>query len=669
MKKIKLLFFLILSTGIILANPIDKETAKKVAINFMSNRISTSLTVKNVITEELNGQISFYVVNFLEGGWAMVSADNSAVPVLSFNLSGEYKLEDEKPESFIELTTNYKEQIASSKSLKSANGKISKDISTKWNNLLSESKLKSLKSYTPGSPLLDVSGRGHVQWSQDKNNDGGCSPSYNAYCPTGSGSSCDCDRKPAGCGAVVMGQIMWYWQWPQSSSYRTYNWGLMPDELTNSSTTAEGEEVAHLLKDCGDASDMTYWCSGSWTTVNKIEDAFKDKFNYKGVKKHVKNDWDYGSAWEDLLRSEIDNERPVFYRGDKSDLSTSKHFFVLDGYDASDPDYFHFNFGWGYPGNTYNTSFQYLNDITPGSHEYNKNQMAIVGISPTYTELAPDDINIFDVSYSSVTGIKNEEAQQDIALPATGKELTIENGGELILTAGNSITLKPGFHAKVGSEFTAQINPDYTEEMDISVPTWYNAFTPNGDGVNDEFCIDVENANSFEFEAFDRNGIPIFQSAGIITGNTACLWDGSGAYCLEAYACIIRFKNNYGRAVENAYMVSVICGLKSARASNDSLKFYTNEKENFISDIQQQNKEVLFTAYPNPNKGLLNLKFSNHQVNNIKIYNSQGLLCYQVYDIKQPDFVVDISSFVNGIYIISAELENQIITKKIILEK
>lgn len=91
MKKIKLLFFLILSTGIILANPIDKETAKKVAINFMSNRISTSLTVKNVITEELNGQISFYVVNFLEGGWAMVSADNSAVPVLSFNLSSEYK--------------------------------------------------------------------------------------------------------------------------------------------------------------------------------------------------------------------------------------------------------------------------------------------------------------------------------------------------------------------------------------------------------------------------------------------------------------------------------------------------------------------------------------------------------------------------------------------------
>lgn len=661
MKKIKLLIFLILSTEIILASPIDKETAKKVAVNFMSNKINTSLIVKNVVTEELNGQISFYVVNFLEGGWAMVSADNSAIPVLSYNLSGEYKLEDEKPESFIELTTNYKEQIASSKLLKSANA----DISTKWNKLLSESKLKPLKSYTPGSPLLDVSGRGHVQWSQDKNNDGGCSPSYNAYCPTGSGSSCDCDRKPTGCGAVVMGQIMWYWQWPQNSSYRTYNWGLMPDELTNSSTTAEGEEVARLLKDCGDASDMTYWCSGSWTTVNKIEDAFKDKFNYKGIKKHVKNDWDYGSAWQDLLRSEIDNERPVFYRGDKSDLSTSKHFFVLDGYDASDPDYFHFNFGWGYPGNTYNTSFQYLNDITPGSHAYNKNQMAIVGISPTYTELAPDDVNIFDVSYSSVTGFRNEEAQQDITLPSTGKGLTIENGGELILTAGNSITLKPGFHAKAGSKFTAQINTNFTEEMDISVSKWINAFSPNNDGINDVLRFEVSNADSYEFQVYDRNNVKMYQSAGLINDNIAEVWDGKGAYGdskYENYACIIRFKNNYGRSVENGYIISVG---DNRNASLKSGQISTAVEGSLVRADDNNSFEI----YPNPSEGISKLKFSGQFVNSIKVYDVQSALRYQAFDISQSEFILDISSFSDGVYFISAEFDNQVITKRLILQK
>ncbi len=642
---------------------VDQNMAKKAAINFMNNKVGTSNIVKNFIKERLNGQTSFYVVNFQAGGWVMVSSYMSAVPILGYNIYGEYKLEDKKPEAFIELTTSYKEQIANSKNFKSSNP----ELKSKWDELLCENNHKSLKSYTPGTSLLDVPGRGHVQWSQDMNNDGGCTPSYNVFCPTGSGSGCDCSRKPAGCGAVAMGQIMWYWQWPQSSSYRTYNWDSMPAELTNSSTIPEGNEVAHLLKDCGDATGMTYWCSGSWTTVNKIEVAFKDKFNYKVVKKHVKKDWEYGSAWEDLLRSEIDNERPVFYRGDKSDLSTSKHFFVLDGYDASDPDFFHFNFGWGYSGNNYNTSYQHLNDITPGNHEYNKNQMAIVGISPTYTELAPDNINIFDVPYTSVSNAKDEKAQQNIVLPAAGKELSIKNGGELTLTAGNSIILNPGFHAEAGSEITAQINPSYTEEMDINVPIWYNAFTPNGDGYNDEFCIDVENANSWEFTAIDRNNVIVFQSAGKITGNRACVWDGSGAHCIEAYRCIVRFKNNYGRVAENDYMVNVICGLKSESDSNDSLMLRVAEDQ--ITNIQNQDNEILFSAYPNPNSGFINLQFSDHQVKNIKIYNAQGRVCFQALNIKQHTYNIDMSSYRDGIYIISVEVGNQILRRKIILEK
>jgi len=137
MKRIIFILFLTLHLGYILANPIDKETAKKVAVNFMNSKVASSMIVKNVITEDLNGQISFYVVNFQTGGWVMVSADNSAVPVLGYNLFGEYKIEDEKPEAFIELTTSYKEQITISKNLKSSN----LEIISKWEKLLSENKL------------------------------------------------------------------------------------------------------------------------------------------------------------------------------------------------------------------------------------------------------------------------------------------------------------------------------------------------------------------------------------------------------------------------------------------------------------------------------------------------------------------------------------------------
>lgn len=56
-------------------------------------------------------------------------------------------------------------------------------------------------------------------------------------------------------------------------------------------------------------------------------------------------------------------------------------------------------------------------------------------------------------------------------------------------------------------------------------------------------------------------------------------------------------------------------------------------------------------------------------MNNIKIYNSKGMICYQTLNIKQPDYTIDMSSYVNGIYTISAVINNQVFTQKIILEK
>ncbi|HKK81394.1 MAG TPA: hypothetical protein VJ909_04055 [Prolixibacteraceae bacterium] len=255
-----------------------------------------------------------------------------------------------------------------------------------------------------------------------------------------------------------------------------------------------------------------------------------------------------------------------------SNLVFGKHLFnfVIDGYDATDSDFFWFNFGHG--GQTYNNSRHYLNDITPAGtgFDWTENQMAIVGISPTNIELCPDEVDIFDVPYTSVLNLKNEEAQNNIILPADGKELAIGNGGKLTLTAGNSIILKSGFH-NAGGEFIAHINTGFTEEMDINVSLWPEGFSPNGDGINDELCISVENANSWEFTAKTASNEIVFQSAGTITGDNVSLWDGTGAHCLESHFCTIRLKNNYGRTLEKLINVYVACGLKSLYNSNDNL--------------------------------------------------------------------------------------------------
>jgi hypothetical protein len=95
----------------LLARPVDIETAKKVAQNFMSIRQDSRRAILDVVVERFEGQNSFYVVNFVGGSWVMVSADDLAVPVLSYSYDGIYRTEDEKPAGFLYLVSEYVEQI------------------------------------------------------------------------------------------------------------------------------------------------------------------------------------------------------------------------------------------------------------------------------------------------------------------------------------------------------------------------------------------------------------------------------------------------------------------------------------------------------------------------------------------------------------------------------
>src|SRR5690606_2626801 len=144
---------------------------------------------------------------------------------------------------------------------------------------------------------------------------------------------CECEHKPVGCGALAMGQIMWKWQWPQ-----TYNWSNMMNTLHENDT----DDIPRLLADCGGKANMNYWwCDGAWTTTNNLVDAFVD-FNYKAVDKRVKNDWP-NDVWIQIIRNEIDCERPVLYRGggviDPGDWG-NVHYFVIDGYSQDDFNFF-----------------------------------------------------------------------------------------------------------------------------------------------------------------------------------------------------------------------------------------------------------------------------------------------------------------------------------------
>ena len=56
------------------------------------------------------------------------------------------------------------------------------------------------------------------------------------------------------------------------------------------------------------------------------------------------------------------------------------------------------------------------------------------------------------------------------------------------------------------------------ETLRLFIP---NAFTPNDDGINDEYYIQNSNFKTFEFSVFDRWGNQIF-----LTTNSEFRWDG-----------------------------------------------------------------------------------------------------------------------------------------------
>ena len=665
----KLLFviiFLIEITPEINAKPINDRVASIVARNFMINNTGRNYTIKDITPELYDGNsiVAFYVT-FNEGGWVLVSANDLTVPILAYSEYGENSV-NEFPDNSLDLLGGYFDCI------KAVESHSVDNIHTKkaWEELLV---LENRFSNGNNGIQLLGTGNGRIAWGQSVNNEGACENSYNLFFPSVfDNNDCECNRRYAGCGSVAMGQIMWYWKWPLVSVYSHYEWNDMPIELFNDTQPRKAESVARLLKDCADASNMNYlFCEGTWTTVNQINNAFDEFFRYKASKKYTRIDWN-NDAWMDLIRSEIDAGRPVFYRADKADLSGYKHFFVIDGYDKNNPDMFSINFGWrGARDGFYNLN-NILISYAGYDIEYNANHKAIVGISPTRTSI----YNISDVDYVNVSGNKHEEAINNIAVPQADKSLIVNKGATLIHTSGSQIILNDGFYAKEGSRYEASIDSDLSDVKEIEVINVPNIITPNGDAANDELCIQVRNANSWEMIIYDRGGVIRDQSAGYFTGEYANVWNG-GNLPDGNYYYYIRFKNNYGREYESSDNFVYIYGSTQNTFTHSNLDsnaieltrdITRSEKMimsiDFIDKDYELNKSEIF-IYPNPFENCFTIDIGNNVGSNeLFVYNSKGILKYYDVDVcgKENIFI----NGTDGLYFIVFKTNIEMKTFKII---
>jgi len=241
--------------------------------------------------------------------------------------------------------------------------------------------LISLVCLTPASVSAQVSPLLNTAWDQT------CY--YNDSCPPDPAAPPNlCGRVWVGCVATTMGQVMRYHAWPPqgvgSHSYTSihyglqsadfgntfYDWSQMPSLLNQASP-----EVARLLYHCGVSVNMNYHLLGSGAMTSTAGNALKTYFDYdSGLALHFAASYS-PSAWNALLKSELDSARPVIYRSEQSGGGAG-HAWVIDGYDAA--GLYHSNWGWG----GYYNGYYNLSALTPNLNNFNQNQGALIGIKP-----------------------------------------------------------------------------------------------------------------------------------------------------------------------------------------------------------------------------------------------------------------------------------------------
>lgn len=478
MKKYLLIVLLLLFCHIVLfSQNVTIEEAKDVAKWVMEQHClgqrargfdcSETPLVASVKEFVSDGENTMYAVNMATGGYVLVAADERVTPILSVSYENEFPSDTaDMPCALKELLADYENTIIHVRNSGQINEPDPMWIKAKSHaNIVSKTKQMSATGYNPGTSLFEIEGREEMNWGQSVNGypyshgEYDINRSYNKFCPdwydTWQG------RCVVGCTAVAMGQIMWYWQWPNAayvpakiymtgvtyggSVFHEYDWNLMPERIVRSTPIGEIDMIAGFLRDCGYACNSIYGKSGTSSDIFAAQRAFSNRFAYEcdGVEMRM---FSNKKNWDKKIKAEIDALRPVLYGG--ADDNLGGHAFAIVGYHESFDGMFLVNFGWrGEENDFYSLKTYSKSDSIIQYHNF---QIALFGLRPSCKK---------DIVKSNVT-ITNKDANPVYEYcygNLTLDKVKVASSGSLVCHAGNSIRLVPGTTISQGGRYHGSI--------------------------------------------------------------------------------------------------------------------------------------------------------------------------------------------------------------------
>jgi hypothetical protein len=319
---------------------VNQSTVVNIANNLFKNNntrrgLNKTKTIESLVAHKITNseEIAFYVVNYKQGGFVIVSADDRISPVLAYSEQTKFSTDIKQVPEAVQTWMDEEKQI--SKNVKMKNLDQSPSTKLEWDNALLRNPPPPDTScddiFVQKGPLLTTA------WSQGS--------TYNNLieldCPSSSGG-----KAPTGCVATAMAQIMKFLRKPNS-----YNWDNMPD-------TYGTIDTQNLMKDIGN-NWIDYGCSSSSQESSKIP----ERFNQFGYSASFTDNYDL-----QLIMNQVAWKPIILAGGRKKDgiswnMYTDGHAWVCDGYQyfyqkGRNDDgscngmgwtyiWLHMNWGWG----------------------------------------------------------------------------------------------------------------------------------------------------------------------------------------------------------------------------------------------------------------------------------------------------------------------------------
>lgn len=454
MKRITSLAIMSATTLALLAAPLTPEQAlRRVQGNSalkMPSKSGTSMKLSFSMQTQ-KGEPAVYIFDRpASSGYLIVSADDTATPLLGYADSGSFDANNMPPQLEWWLS-----EYASQIDYASANG------------------IKN--TYAPIANKKEIAPLVKTKWNQGT--------PYNNLCPSVNNVKC-----PSGCVATAMAQVMKFWNYPEVGTGRVtatlpsggtgegfinlaqkpFDWNNMIDSYSGYDYTNEqGNAVATLMQAAGYAAKMNYAPGGSGALSINAAISLSKNFKYNPNIQYLQRLYFNTSEWNEIVYNELAAGHPILYGGQSTSVG---HEFVCDGYDGN--GYFHFNWGWG----GMSDGYFILDALNPNSvgtgggagGGYNSRQDIIIGIQPSSVET--------DVYLTQFGNLSASASGSNISLALNYNG----NVGNWVNAGISAVKVRMG--AEIVSVDNPEIKPQYVRlfSNDIDIP----ALTLNGYNIS-----------------------------------------------------------------------------------------------------------------------------------------------------------------------------------------